>query len=69
MRKAALFVGLVSLAASGLSQSRRFSADDLTKIVRVGDQQISPDGKTISIVVGRANLKEDRWTRRSTLSM
>ena len=60
MRKAVLFA-LFSFAASGVSQSRRFSADDLTKIVRVGDQQISPDGKTISIVVGRANLKDDRW--------
>ena len=61
MRKAAVLFALFSFAASGVSQSRRFSADDLTKIVRVGDQQISPDGKTISIVVGRANLKDDRW--------
>jgi dipeptidyl aminopeptidase/acylaminoacyl peptidase len=56
----ALFA-LFFLAASGFSQSRRFSADVITKIVRVSDPQISPDGKTISIVVGRANLKEDRW--------
>jgi len=61
LRKAAALFALFSFAACGFSQSRRFSADDLTKIVRVGDQQISPDGKTISIVVGRANLKEDRW--------
>jgi dipeptidyl aminopeptidase/acylaminoacyl peptidase len=61
LRKAAVLFALFSFAASGVSQSRRFSADDLTKIVRVGDQQISPDGKTISIVVGRANLKDDRW--------
>ena len=61
MRKVAALFALFSFAASGLSQSRRFSADDLTKIVRISDQQISPDGKTISIVVGRANLKEDRW--------
>src|ERR1700730_7191506 len=61
LRKAVALLALFSFAASGLSQSRRFSADDLTKIARIGDQQISPDGKTISIVVGRANLKEDRW--------
>ena len=61
MRKTAVLFALFSFAASGVSQSRRFSADDLTRIVRVGDQQISPDGKTISIVVGRANLKDDRW--------
>jgi dipeptidyl aminopeptidase/acylaminoacyl peptidase len=29
--------------------------------VRVSDPQISPDGRTISITVGRANLKDDRW--------
>ncbi len=43
------------------AQSRKFSADDLVKLVRVSDPQISPDGKTIAIVVGRANLREDRW--------
>ncbi len=43
------------------AQPGRFSADDLPKIVRISDPQISPDGKTIAFVVGRANLKEDRW--------
>ncbi|HEX3372936.1 MAG TPA: S9 family peptidase [Edaphobacter sp.] len=61
MRTGVALFALFSFAASGFSQSRRFSAEDLTKIVRVTDPQISPDGKTISIVVGRANLKEDRW--------
>ncbi len=43
------------------AQTRHFSADDLPKIVRVGDPRIAPDGKTIAFVVGRSNLKEDRW--------
>jgi dipeptidyl aminopeptidase/acylaminoacyl peptidase len=60
-RAVALFSLFFFFAATGFSQSRRFSADDLTRIVRITDPQISPDGKTISIVVGRANLKEDRW--------
>jgi dipeptidyl aminopeptidase/acylaminoacyl peptidase len=50
--------------ASGQSAAaapHRFTADDLSKIVRVTDPQISPDGKTIAMVVGRANLKEDRY--------
>ncbi len=42
-------------------QPGRFTADDLPKIVRISDPQISPDGKTIAFVVGRANLKDDRW--------
>ena len=44
-----------------MAQGGRFSADDLPKIVRIADPQIAPDGRTIAIVVGRANLKEDRW--------
>ena len=50
--------GLLSVA---VGQSRHFSPDDLPKIVRVSDPQVSPDGKTIAFVVGRANLKDDRW--------
>lgn len=53
-------VWVVCAVATG-AQSKKFSADDLVKVVRVGDPQISPDGKTIAIVVGRANLKDDRW--------
>ncbi len=43
------------------AQRPHFSADDLPKIVRITDPQISPDGKTIALIVGRANLKEDRY--------
>lgn len=50
------------LASPCLSaQTKYFTADDLPKVVRVSDPQISPDGRTISITVGRANLKDDRW--------
>ncbi len=49
------------LAPFTAAQSGRFSPDDLTKIIRISDPQISPDGKTIAIIVGRANLKDDRW--------
>jgi dipeptidyl aminopeptidase/acylaminoacyl peptidase len=48
-------------ARPAAAEARRFSADDLPKIVRIADPQISPDGKTIAIVVSRANLKEDRY--------
>jgi dipeptidyl aminopeptidase/acylaminoacyl peptidase len=52
---------VLSGVASGQSGARRLGADDLPKIVRVSDPQIAPDGKTIAFVVGRANLKDDRW--------
>ena len=52
---------LVFAAAQAPAQTKHFTADDLPRIVRVTDPQISPDGKTISITVGRANMKEDRY--------
>ena len=55
------FLLLVLLALPAQSQTRRISADDSPKLIRIGDPQISPDGKTVAITVGRANLKEDRW--------
>jgi dipeptidyl aminopeptidase/acylaminoacyl peptidase len=58
------FVASVVFAAlvfSVQAQQRVFTADDLPRLVRVSDPQISPDGKTVAFVVARANLKEDRW--------
>ena len=39
----------------------RFTFDDLPRVVRVTEPQISPDGKTVAVVVAHANLTEDRW--------
>lgn len=61
MRKVLESVILLGAVAGAFGQGKRFSADDLPKVVRVSDPQISPDGKTIAVVVGRSNLKEDRW--------
>ena len=47
-------------AASGLSAAR-FAIESVGKIVRVADPQISPDGKTIALVVSRTNFDEDRY--------
>ncbi len=49
------------LAVTGLAQQRRMQLDDLGRIVRVSDPQIAPDGKSIVIVVGRANYDENRY--------
>jgi dipeptidyl aminopeptidase/acylaminoacyl peptidase len=49
--------GVVGLA----QQARRIELDDLGRIVRVSDPQIAPDGKSIVIVVSRANYDEDRY--------
>jgi dipeptidyl aminopeptidase/acylaminoacyl peptidase len=55
-----VFFGLLAVVALG-QQSRRMQLDDLGRIVRVSDPQIAPDGKSIVIVVARANYDEDRY--------
>jgi dipeptidyl aminopeptidase/acylaminoacyl peptidase len=57
----ALSAAFLALAFPAFAQTRRLSADDMPKVVRISDPQISPDGKTIAMTVGRANLKEDRY--------
>lgn len=61
MRTVGFAVALFAVTGSGWAQGKRFSPNDLPRIVRVADPQISPDGRTIAIVVSRANLKEDRY--------
>jgi len=53
-----LFAGV-----NGLAQSRHVELSDLAKMVSVSDPQISPDGKTIAVVVSRANVDQDRNER------
>ena len=47
-----LLAALQSGVATVSAQSRRIELSDLAKIVSVFDPQISPDGKTIVVVVG-----------------
>ena len=52
---------VLSLAAISVPcMADRFHVADASKIVRLSDPEISPDGKAIVVVVGRANLDEDR---------
>lgn len=64
--KRAVFLSCLAIAcvtaAAGFGQSqRRMQLDDLGRIVRVSDPQIAPDGKSVVIVVARANYDEDRY--------
>ncbi len=54
-------------AAPASTQSRHIELNDLAKIVSVSDPQISPDGKTIVVVVSRPNLEQDRNERELVL--
>lgn len=58
---AMLALAMLALAGPAAAQDGRFSADDLPRIVRLGDPQLSPDGKAVAVVMARANLAENRW--------
>lgn len=62
-----MLVLALALAMPALAQDRRFSADDLPRLVRIGDPQLSPDGKAVLSVIARANLKDNRWDGELTL--
>jgi len=57
------FLALLALAAPGRAraQARKIELRDLQKIVNVSNPAISPDGKSIVIVVSRVNWDEDRY--------
>jgi len=48
-------------SAGGLGQARKIELSDLQKIVGVSEPAISPDGKSIVIIVSRVNWDEDRY--------
>ncbi|HEY6218724.1 MAG TPA: S9 family peptidase [Gemmatimonadaceae bacterium] len=61
MRVALRSLALLSIAATLPAQSHRFDLDDFSRIARVADPQISPDGKSVLVVVSHANLDQDRY--------
>ena len=63
----ALFCICGAGAQTASSQTRRFDLDASAKIVRLSDPNISPDGKSIVVVVARANFEENRWESELTL--
>ena len=58
-RSSSCFFGGNALAAEG--QPKRFDLADLGRLVRLADPQIAPDGKSIVLVVSRANEAENRY--------
>ena len=54
---ALLMIGLCSVA---FSQSRSYTVDDLLKVRRVGDPQLSPDGRHVAFTIGDVNFADNR---------
>jgi len=46
-----------------MAAGKRLELDDVAKMVRVSDAQISPDGRSIVFVVARPNIREARYDR------
>src|SRR5258705_10077501 len=64
MKRTTFYASLVLtglLVVTGLAQQRRMQLEDIGRVVRVSDPQIAPDGKSIVVVVARANYDEDRY--------
>src|SRR5262249_727255 len=49
------------------SKAKRFDLASVAKLVRLSDPQITPDGKSIVVVVARANYEDNRWENELTL--
>lgn len=58
--RATSILAAIALVGSPLFAANRFDLSCLGKMVRVSDPQISPDGKSIVVVVSRPNYDEDR---------
>jgi dipeptidyl aminopeptidase/acylaminoacyl peptidase len=53
-------VFLLAFAAAVPAQTRRFTIDDLLKVRRVSDPQVSPDGKHFAFAIGDVNFDANR---------
>ena len=56
----AISVLLLAFAAGANAQTGRFAVEDLLKVRRVSDPQVSPDGRQVAFVVGDVNLADNR---------
>ncbi len=56
-----LLSAALPLAAEDAPAKKRFSVDDFEKIVRLSSPRISPDGKSIAVVVTRADAAKNKW--------
>ena len=55
-----LSVLLFALTSVATAQNRTYSVEDLMKVRRVGDPQISPDGRQVAFTIGDVNLDANR---------
>ena len=62
MKRLFIFVPvlLVVLSSLAVAQNRTYTIDDLMKVRRVGDPQVSPDGRQVAFTIGDVNFGANR---------
>ena len=55
------FVSLSLLLAAAPAAAEQFGLDQMGRIVRLSDPQIAPDGRSVVVIVSRANFDENRY--------
>jgi len=65
MRRLIVMLLLASIATA--AHAARMQPGDLFRTVNLSDPQISPDGKSVVLVVSRANVKDNRWDPQLTI--
>jgi len=63
----ALLCVYLTWAQAVSSQAKRFDLDSAAKLVRLSDPQITPDGRSIVVVMARANYEDNRWENELTM--
>jgi dipeptidyl aminopeptidase/acylaminoacyl peptidase len=53
-------ISLFALSTVALGQEKRFKIDDLLKVRRVSDPQVSPDGRLVAFAVGDVRFDDNR---------
>src|SRR6185295_234873 len=53
-------VVLLAVTSSAIAQTRSYTIEDLLKVRRVGDPQVSPDGTQVAFTVGDVNYEANR---------
>ena len=59
LRSGAIFLALLS-ATAAIAQPKAFELDDIGRMISLSDPRLSPDGKSIVVVVSKPNLKDAR---------
>jgi len=53
-------ISLLAFASFAVAQSGRFTIDDLLKVRRVGDPQVSPNGRRVAFTIGDVRFDDNR---------